>query len=128
MDGIRRDVRVGDEDSEFNKEDGEGSKSILRVTKSFEVDGTTYTSARVLVVRESLLHQADGDAAHDEADEGDDAGGPGKADLRGEIEDNEREHDASKTASGASNSCGQSTALVEVVADDGDGGIEEQGG
>lgn len=128
VDGVRRDVRVRDEDGEFDKKDGEGGESILGIAKGFEVDRAADTSAGVLVVRESLLHQADGDAAHDEADEGDDAGGPGEADLRGEVEDDEREHDASETTGGASDSCGQSTAFVKVVADDGDGGIEEQGG
>lgn len=126
MDGIGRDVRVGDEDGKLDKKDGEGSESILGIAKGFEVDGTADTGAGVLVVRESLLHKADGDAAHDEAYEGDDAGGPGEADLRCEVKDDEREHDASETTSGASNSCGQGTALVEVVADDGDGWIEEQ--
>lgn len=128
VDGIRRDVRVGDEDGEFDEEDSEGGESIFGIAKGFEVDGTADPSAGVLVVRESLLHQADGDAAHDQAYECDDTGGPSKADLWGEVEDDEREHDASKTAGSASNSCGQSTALVKVVADDGDGGIEEQGG
>lgn len=128
MDGIRGDVRVGDKDGELDKEDGEGGESVFGIAKGFEVDGTTDTSAGVLVVREALLHQADGDAAHDKAYEGDDAGGPSEADLRSEVEDDEGEHDASETAGGASDSCGQSTALVEVVADDGDGGIEEQGG
>lgn len=95
VDGIRRDVRVGNEDGEFDKEDGEGGESIFGIAKGFEVDGTADASAGVLVVRQSLLHQADGDTAHDKADEGDDASGPGEANLWSQVEDDEREHDAS---------------------------------
>lgn len=75
-------------------------------------------------MRQPLLHEGDGDASHGEADEADDAGGPGKSNLRGDVQDHEREYDAAETTGCASNACGEGAAFIKVVADDGDGGIE----
>lgn len=128
MDGVRGDVRVRDEDGKLDEEDGERGEGVLWIAEGGEVDGAAGPDAGVLVVGEAILHERDGEAAHGEADEGDDAGGPGEADLGREVEDDDGEEDAAEAAGGAGDARGEGAALVEVVADDGDGRVEEEGG
>lgn len=128
MDGIGRDVCVGDKDGKLNKEDCESGEGVLGIAEGLEVDGAAETSAAAFVVRETLLHETDGEAAHDEAYETDDASGPGEANLRGEVEDDKGEHDAAEAAGDTSDSSGEGTSFVKVVTDDGNSWIEEEGG
>lgn len=124
MQGVRRDVRVGDEDGKLGEEDGQRGERVLEVEEGREV----HLCAGDLVVREALLDEEARDEGGGCADEADGADGPCEAHVGFAVEDDEREDDAADAAGRADDSGGEGTALAEPLAGGGDAGVEEEGG
>lgn len=122
--GIRGNVRERDKERKLEQEDARRRQRKGNLAK----DARVRVRSGVGGGRETRTDEEDADAAADETDEGDDAGGPAVADAVKEVGKHEREDDAAQ-ATGAGGDAGcEAAAALEPVAYGGDAGREEEGG
>lgn len=115
------DVSDGNEERELEQEDGDGDQGKERAAQDAEV-----RVRRRVAGRRQAETDEDADAAADEANEGQNARGPGEADAVEEVGQHEGEDDAADAAGRRREARGEATPAAEPVPDGGDARREEQ--